>query len=74
MKDKFGVFAVGGYVVLLNLKDFAANCKYAVLVHTMDTEDSAYVLHAIMGDDPVNLMYTDNRGAVIKACEARGLL
>eukprot|EP00974_Lingulodinium_polyedra_P013954 1352601-Lingulodinium_polyedra.AAC.1 len=27
-----------------------------------------------MGDDPVNLMYTDSRGAVIKACEARGLL
>eukprot|EP00974_Lingulodinium_polyedra_P064883 6271671-Lingulodinium_polyedra.AAC.1 len=27
-----------------------------------------------MGDDPVNLMYTDNWSAVIKACEARGLL
>eukprot|EP00974_Lingulodinium_polyedra_P040298 3869516-Lingulodinium_polyedra.AAC.1 len=40
----------------------------------MDTEDSAYALHTIMGDDPVNLMYTDSWGAVIKACEARGLL
>eukprot|EP00974_Lingulodinium_polyedra_P109584 10601828-Lingulodinium_polyedra.AAC.1 len=27
-----------------------------------------------MGDDPVNWMHTDNWGAVIKACEARGLL
>eukprot|EP00974_Lingulodinium_polyedra_P044914 4308245-Lingulodinium_polyedra.AAC.1 len=27
-----------------------------------------------MGDDPVNLMYTDRRGSVIKACETRGLL
>eukprot|EP00974_Lingulodinium_polyedra_P127406 11202063-Lingulodinium_polyedra.AAC.1 len=27
-----------------------------------------------MGDGPVNLMYADNWGAVIKACEARGFL
>eukprot|EP00974_Lingulodinium_polyedra_P004349 407237-Lingulodinium_polyedra.AAC.1 len=27
-----------------------------------------------MGDALVNLMYTDNWSAVIKACEARGLL
>eukprot|EP00974_Lingulodinium_polyedra_P100418 9727094-Lingulodinium_polyedra.AAC.1 len=40
----------------------------------MDTEDSAYALHTMVGDDPVNLTCTDNWGAVIKACKARGLL
>eukprot|EP00974_Lingulodinium_polyedra_P115458 11155359-Lingulodinium_polyedra.AAC.1 len=40
----------------------------------MDTEDSAYALHTNMGGDPANLMYADNWGAVIKACEATGLL
>eukprot|EP00974_Lingulodinium_polyedra_P033836 3253651-Lingulodinium_polyedra.AAC.1 len=67
MKDKCGTSAVGGYVVLFNLKDLATNCKYAVFVHSMDTEDMAYAPRTIIGGDPVNLMYTDNWSAVIKA-------
>eukprot|EP00974_Lingulodinium_polyedra_P088737 8603481-Lingulodinium_polyedra.AAC.1 len=45
-------------------KDLATNCKYAAPVHTMGTENSAYALHTIMGDDPVNLLCADNWGAV----------
>eukprot|EP00974_Lingulodinium_polyedra_P117810 11164717-Lingulodinium_polyedra.AAC.1 len=71
MKDKFGVSATGGYVVLFNFEDLATTCEYAVPVHTMDTEDKALALRTIMGDDPVNLMYADNWVSVIKASEAR---